>query len=171
MIWMPRGSETTKKKYNYRVHLGTHSWKMSFFSNSEMKVCMTKVAFTCSKLTPEGFWLFWKYSNYLRVITNTLLDSFNVWFGCPEASESTKKERWLPCPFGNSSLKNVSFFKFRSEIFHNKSGFSLLENVSGRSPIVLKVFHLSSSKCGHTFRCLELMIWMPRGSETTKKEI
>ena len=117
------------------------------------------------------FWLFPKLLgiqitcstfNYLQVSPDILLDTLDVWFGCLEASETTKKERWLPCPFENSSLKNVSFFKFWHESLHDKSGFSLLENVSGRSPIVLKVFHLFSSKFGHTFRYLGHVIWMPR---------
>ena len=135
---------------------------MSFFSNSEMKVCMTKVAFPRSKMSREGFRLFWKYSNYLQVSPDILLDTLNVWFGCLEASETTKKEIWLLCPSGNPSFKNVIFFKFWPDILHDKSGFSLLENVSRRSPIVLKVFQLSLGKSAHTFRYLEHVIWMPR---------
>ena len=46
----------------------------------------------------------------------------------------------------------------------------MLENVSGRSLIVLKVFQLSLDKSGHTFRYLERMVWMPRGSGNNQKK-
>ena len=47
-------------------------------------------------------------------------------------------------------------------LLDDKGGFSLFENVSGKSPIVLKVFQLSLGKSAHTFRYLEHVIWMPR---------
>ena len=113
-------------------------------------------------MSREGLRVFWKYSNYLLVSPDIFSDTLNVWFGCLEASETNKKELWLPCPSGNPSFKNVNFFKFWPGIVHDKSGFSLLENVSRRSPIVLKVFQLSLGKSAHTFRYVEHVIWMPR---------
>ena len=78
------------EKYDYIVHLGTHSSKMWIFSNFDLTLCTTKVAFPCSKMSREGLQLFWKYSNCLWVSPHILLDILNMLFGCLEASETSR---------------------------------------------------------------------------------
>ena len=63
---------------------------MWIFSNFDLALCTTKVAFPCSKMSREGLQLFWKYSNCLWVSPYILLDILNMLFGCLEASETSR---------------------------------------------------------------------------------